>query len=829
MPAFDLFLSHNSADKPAVREIARALKERRYKPWLDADELTPGLSWQDLAEEAIETCRAAAVFVGPNGIGPWEHEELKTCLTQAVKRKIPVIPVLLPGAPKKPDLPLFLGERTWVDLRTTGITPAGLDLLVWGITGKKPRSRSRVQSSSPPGPPPLHNLPLYLRSLGDLFQGRGDELRRLADSLQGNGEPRALVQDPQALYGLGGIGKTRLAAEYAWRFGARYTAAFFLRAETPEVLQTGLASLAGMLDLPEKQAQSETIQSVLRWLRTNPGWLLILDNVDSREAERAVMETLPALTGGQILITSRLRNWPRSIQKQDLGTIPLEEARIFLLKRTDGERRTTDEDAVQAGLLAEELGGLPLALEQAGAYIAHTRLSFRAYRKVWAEEKARALDWHDESMGYPVSVAATWRTSFDRLHATAGTLLRLMAFLAPEPIPEAMFEAKKELVGEAARGFREETGQEDDADAIDEALAELESFSLLARGGSGTCTVHRVVQEVVQGRIPPERRKGWIETTLKIVNGHAPFAANDVRTWPVWNALRPHATRIVSLADETGAAGPVGRLMNQLAVYLNTRGLYREAEPLMRRALAIDEASFGNEHPDVAIDLNHLAQLLQDTNRLSEAEPLMRRALAIDEASFGQEHPNVAIRLNNLAALLQATNRLSEAEPLMRRALAIDEASFGKEHPKVAIRLNNLAQLLKATNRLSEAEPLMRRALALDEASFGNEHPKVAIRLNNLAQLLKATNRLSEAEPLMRQTLAIDEASFGNEHPDVAIDLSNLAQLLKATNRLSEAEPLMRRAVAIFERSLGADHPNTRTVQENLAFLLAKIEGAAGK
>ncbi len=148
----------------------------------------------------------------------------------------------------------------------------------------------------------------------------------------------------------------------------------------------------------------------------------------------------------------------------------------------------------------------------------------------------------------------------------------------------------------------------------------------------------------------------------------------------------------------------------------------------MRRALAIDEASLGKDHPNVATDLNNLARLLQATNRLGEAEPLMRRALAIDEASLGKDHPNVAIRLNNLAPLLQATNRLGEAEPLMRRALAIDEASLGKDHPNVATDLNNLAALLQATNRLGEAEPLMRRALAIDEASLGKDHPNVATR-----------------------------------------------------------------------------------------------------
>jgi len=178
--------------------------------------------------------------------------------------------------------------------------------------------------------------------------------------------------------------------------------------------------------------------------------------------------------------------------------------------------------------------------------------------------------------------------------------------------------------------------------------------------------------------------------------------------------------------------------------------------------------------------------LLQATNRLAEAEPLMRRALAIDEASYGPDHPEVATDLNNLAHLLKATNRLAEAEPLMRHALAIDEKSYGPDHPKVATDLNNLAGLLRATNRLAEAEPLMRRALALDAKSYGPDHPDVAIDLNNLAQLLQATNRLAEAEPLMRRHVEIF-LSFttrtGHPHPHLVAAFSNYASLFIAMGR----------------------------------------------
>ena len=262
----------------------------------------------------------------------------------------------------------------------------------------------------------------------------------------------------------------------------------------------------------------------------------------------------------------------------------------------------------------------------------------------------------------------------------------------------------------------------------------------------------------------------------------------------------------------------VASRLNNLATLLLDTNRIEEAEPLMRRALEIDEAALGEQHPNVAIDLNNLAQLLQRTNRIEEAEPLMRRALEIDVAAFGEQHPNVAILLNNLATLLQDTNCIEEAEPLMRRALEIDEATFGEQHPTVARDLNNLAMLLKNTDRSMEAEPLIRRALEICEGAFDKQHPTVAICLNNLATLLQDTNRIGIAEPLMRRALEIDVAAFGQQHPTVAIDLNNLATLLQATHRSEEAEPLMRRSLEIFDtfsRQTGHEHLHFQWANEN--------------
>ncbi len=647
-------------------------------------------------------------------------------------------------------------------------------------------------------------------SIGAQFMGRDILLAELAQSFGPVPEQTGTPATAAVLSGLGGIGKTRLALEYAWRSGEHYTARLFVGTDTPSALQSNLAALAQRhsLDLPEQADTDESNKrdAVIRWLNRHPGWLLILDNVDSEDSAVAAEDLIPQLNGGHMLITSRLNNYSNAVKLVPVDVLAENDAAAFLLVRTGGKRRQQADDSRQAGILAAELGYLPLALEQAGAYIGQRRLSFAAYAEQYRQQTESVLAWYDPRlMTYPKSVAITWQTSFDRLGEHSRHLLQRLAWLSPAPIPESLLD----IPIPGLEGVNDPWAD----------LAELEGYSLISRASdSPSFTVHKLVQEVTrrQGGDPEHRRLremlAWLYAAL---NGDP----QDVRDWPVFDPLAPHAIALVGYADKRGIADPTGRLMNQLWILLHTKALYAEAEPLIRRALSIDEVNYGRDHPEVAIRLNNLAQLLQATNRLAEAEPLMKRALNIDEASFGKDHPNVAIRLNNLAMLLKDTNRLAEAEPLMRRALSIDEAGFGLDHPRVASELNNLAQLLQDTNRLAEAEPLMRRALSIDEACYGQDHPNVAIRLNNLAGLLQATNRLAEAEPLMRRALSIDEDSYGQDHPNVGIRLNNLAGLLQATNRLAEAEPLMRRALSIDEAGYGQDHPDVAIDLNNLAGL----------
>ena len=844
----DFFISYNQTDKAYAEWIAWQLEAAGYSTVIQAWDFRPGHDFVlKMHEAAKETERTIAVL-SPNYLAAeFVHPEWTAAFAKDPKGERGLL-IFVRVRECEPEG--MTTARIYVDLLGLDEAAAKERLLAGVKPGRvKPERPPLFPKRSAAGPgwpgatsnsihggvsaPPHKPRHLPYDSIGDLFKGRDELLINLHERLRRAPGSAAALVAKHAIHGLGGVGKTRLAVEYALRHGADYSALLFVLAETPEALRRNLAGLgeSGILSLPEREAKEEEVRlrAVLDWLADHPGWLLILDNADSPEAVAAIEAFLPQFHGGHVLVTSRIEEWSPAVDSFAVDVLGEPDAVAFLLERTDGHRRRTPSDDADVRALAKELGGLALALEQAGAFISKVNCSLGDYLRRWRGREAKVRTWHDANiMKYPKSVAVTWDTTFEQLGAPGRALLRLLCWFAPEPIPRAIFET--EAARTALKNGVESIRAANDAPAVDaetadveDALASLKEFSLLKWEPDGAAfRVHRLVAEVTRERLPEANRATWLTAAAGVMDDYLPGdpPPHDVRSWPLWRPAQAHAAGLIAFAEQCGVAGLLSGLTDNLAVFLYANGVWREAESLFRRALAIDEKSSGPDHPDVAIRLNNLAQLLKATNRSSEAEPLMRRALAIDEHSYGPVHPNVAIRLNNLAMLLHATNRLSEAEPLMRRALVIDQERFGPDHPEVAIDLNNLALLLKATNRLSEAEPLMRRALAIDEERFGPDHPKVATRLNNLVLLLNATNRLGEAEPLMRRALAIDEKSYGPDHPDVAIRLNNLAQLLKATNRLGEAEPLMRRALAMGEKSFGPDHPNVAVRLNNLAALL---------
>jgi tetratricopeptide (TPR) repeat protein len=562
------------------------------------------------------------------------------------------------------------------------------------------------------------------------------------------------------------------------------------------------------------------LDAVKRWLDEQERWLLVLDNVEEFSIVRDLTGKAGPM-GRHIIVTTQMQA-TGAIGKQKLLAMHSELGAVLLLRRANrlsADASLSDVDPKEAELAREicrEVGGLPLALDQAGAYIEETESGLQDYLTL-LRERTELLDRRGGLDSDHLSVAKTFLTSsekLEKLNPAAAELLQAAAFLPPEAIPEEIFT-------EGAAQFGSELGAAaSDPLKWNEAIGAALKYSLLERNPEKKLlAVHRMVQAVVKSRMSDEEQKQWAEQVVRAVN--AAFPSPEFENWDNCERLVPGAQICAALVDEYRVSSPeAARLLNQAGYYLQERARYAEAEALYQKTLSISEHIYEPDHPELAIRLNNLAQLLQATNRLTQAEPLMRRTLEIDEKAHGPDHPAVARGLNNLALLLKTTNRLREAEPLYRRALTIDEKAYGLDHPKAAIRLNNLAQLLADTNRMDEAEPLMRRALAIDERALGPDYPDVARDLNNLAVLLQATNRLAEAEPLMRRSLVIDEKAYGQDHPDVARDLNNMALLLNTANRPGEAEPLYRRALAIWERALGSQHPQVAIGLNNLALLL---------
>ncbi|GKS59432.1 hypothetical protein YTPLAS18_29590 [Nitrospira sp.] len=663
------------------------------------------------------------------------------------------------------------------------------------------------------------NLPFL--SLGELFKGREATLNDLGQSLGPIPDSHTTSVEARVLIGLGGVGKTRLALEYAWRHADDYTALLFVRADSAEALRSGVAALSApnVLNIPEKLEGEEVKQyeAVLHWLRQHSGWLLIFDQVDSKPAAAAVEALLPQLVGGHLLITSRLADWSAGLAPVALDLLAPEAATDYLLARTDAKRRKHPADPDTARVLADKLGCLALALEQASAYIAQRRLSFDQYLVHWQSQRDKVLTWYDgRLMQYPQSIAISWQTSFDRLTASAKHLLRRLAWIAPDPIPESLLEVSI-------------PGGEGQVDPF-ESLAELESYSLVARAvGSPTFTVHRLVQEVTRRSMREDREQdGLFEVLHWLDTAFAGFDPTNPGDWPMLAPLLPHVRAVSAHADAAGIREPTALLMSQAGLLLYAKGQYAEAEPLLQRALAICEQALGPEHPDVARSLNNLALLYHTQGAYVKAEPLYHRALAIYEHALGPEHPNVARSLNNLALLYHTQGAYAKAEPLYHRALAICEQALGPEHPDVARSLNNLAELYRAQGAYPKAEPLYERALAIYEHALGPEHPDVARSLNNLAELYRAQGAYPKAEPLLQRALAICEQALGPEHPDVARSLNNLAELYRAQGAYPKAEPLYERALAIYEHALGPEHPDVARSLNNLAELY-RTQGAYPK
>ena len=702
-----------------------------------------------------------------------------------------------------------------------GLVVAQVDPIVSAPTPQgTPIADSSITTAFSETPISLWNVP-YNRNL--LFTGREDILTQLRAALSSEDQPIALAQ-PQAISGLGGIGKTQTVIEYAYRFRDDYEAILWARADSHDVLVSDFLLIAALLNLPERneQDQNAVVKAVLRWFDRHENWLLILDNADDIPMASAF---IPSAGKGHVLLTTRSHSTGIVAQRVELDTLDKEDGSLFLLRRAKLLKNpraslssVTDSVRGAAQTIVEAVDGLPLALDQAGAYIEETGCTLADYLKFYKTRRNRLLRARGKSAtGHPEPVATTWSLSFEKVeqaNPAAAELLRLCAFLHPDEIPEAMI-----IAGAAELGPILQPVAEDEFE-LNEAIGELRKYSLIKRDPElKFLNMHRLVQAVIKDTMNEERQRQWAERTVRMVSQAFPDP-KDVSSWSVCQQYLPHAQVSRELIEYWGIKSLSGiRLLYNVARYLKERAQYKDAESTCQKALTIREQIQGSDHLDVAENLNLLVDIYYALGKYEQMKPLIERAVEIQEFKLGPLHPDLAESLNNLGSFYKTQGQDEQAEPFLLRSLAIREQTLGPDHPELISVLMNLAAVYRDQGKYEQAAPLFQRALDTSEKALGQEHPQLAIVLSNFGGLYNEQRKYDLAEPLFRRALTIKEKLLGPAHPLVALDLNNLAMICFAQENYEAAEVLLLRTLSIHEQTLGREHPDTARTFKNLAKL----------
>lgn len=823
----EVFYAYAPEDEAWMQELEKHLRSLQRQGLISTWHprlITAGEDWQHVIDDHFQKAAIILLLISPDFLASdyCYGAEMKQALKREREKGVSVIPILVrpvdwqraPFAHLRP-LPsdaTFLTEWSNLD-RAFAEVSAGIHRAIENLS-------SLAASLAHTDFPNIWNVP-FPRNL--FFIGREDLLGDLHAQLQ-QGRTAALSQ---AISGLGGVGKTQLAVEYAYRFYQDYQAVFWAHAESTETLISSYTEIASLLNLPVKDSQEQTviIQAVKMWLQNHRDWLLILDNADELNILSAF---LPPRLGGHLIITTRAAATGRLARRLLVETFSQEQGVLFLLRRAGlialnaDPSQASPQDQELARQITQEVGGLPLALDQVGAYLETTGSGLAAY---WQQYQRHRIELLKEYRGMPVDhpqpVATTWSLAFERIETrnpAAVDLLRLCSFLAPDTIREEMLVQGADILPATLSAIVA------DGYLLDQAIEALRAYSLVTRDApTRSLAVHRLVQTVVRDALPTEEQRQWMQRAVAVVN--QAFPEVEFTHWVACEQCLPHALVCARWIQQGQLVSPEAtHLLDQTGYYLSVRGQYSEAEPLLQQALSIREQQLGPDHLDTATSLDHLGRLYQLQGKYAQAEPLYQRALSIRERQSGPDHLDTASSLDHLAQLYQFQGKYAQAEPLYQRALAISELQLGPDHPDVAVILSDLARLYEVLGRYAQAESLVLRSLSICERRLGPEHPHTIYNLHNLALLYRKQGKYTQAEPLALRVLAIREQQLGPEHPNTVNALSNLARLYENQGKYTQAEPLALRELAIREQLLGPEHPATALSLAGLVRLYLQME-----
>ncbi|KAK8849069.1 TPR-like protein [Apiospora arundinis] len=635
-----------------------------------------------------------------------------------------------------------------------------------------------------------------------------------------------------ALVGLGGVGKSQIAIEYAYRVREEQSSdtwVFWVHASSAARYEQGFRDIADYLKLPGRSnPQTNIFRLLYNWLRSEKSgkWVLILDNVDdasfllrspanqgdeqgrgsaSQIQDQPLISYVPCCQHGAILITSRNRDAATKLVEPH-GIIPVEpmnraDALSLVEKKLRLSIQDTQNDMRAAGSLVETLEYMPLAIVQAIAYISHKapRCSVQQYVEMFTRNDKKKVTLLNYDRGQlrrdreaKNSITITWQISFEHIREmqpTATDMLSVMSF--------------------CDRQIDDSDSSSNGDDEFEDDIAILRDYSIISVNENNTFTMHRLVQLATRIWLEAEgQQQRWMSEFIYRLATQVP-PNGEYENWATWQTLLPHVLLAATQRPEDEES--LYRLFlirYKASWYLMEIGRGYESQKMAEDVMKYAIKTFGRAHMNTLRAISLVARAHLYKGQWATAETLYRQYLEFEKELYKVDHSGTLLAMNNLAGALVGQGRWGEAQELQVQVLKRREEKLETDHPDTASSMHSLAWILCNQGRLEKAEEIAMQVIGIRKAKLGTDHPDTLTSMNTLAVILQRRGRLEEAEKLDIQVLESRKEKLGADHPDTLANLNNLALVVKDLGRDDEAISLMGQCVRLRKDRLGIEHPH---------------------
>ncbi|WP_459799418.1 FxSxx-COOH system tetratricopeptide repeat protein [Herbidospora sp. RD11066] len=693
------------------------------------------------------------------------------------------------------------GDQPPVDLFRFNAEQATEALL--RVVGRDPRDYTtdlQLGSRFPGTAPTIWNV----GPRNNTFTGRSTALETLRDQLVGITRTVPQPQQTIALHGLGGVGKTQVALEYAHRFRADYDLVWWISAEQPDLINSALAELATKLSIrfgDSVLAGAEAAREALRIGQMR--WLLVFDN--ARDPEQ-LQEHLPGGTG-HVLVTSRNRSWADVATPLEVDVFSEEESLEHF------NRRVPALDREGALAIAEELGHLPLAIEQAAAWLAETAVPASAY--LTQLKQSAELLLNEPPRGYPLPVAQTWNISLAQLKErspAAVRLLQLCAFFAPEPISQELIYSD-----EMMRALLQyDPGLRGEKVMIGRLIREVTRFALAkVDPATNTIQLHRLVQTVIRNQMTTEEIETTSHEVHHILVGARPRKGevDDPANWPRYDIIWPH---LLPSEAENCMEEDTRKLLIDRVRYYNRRGQYTNALNLGQRLADFWETKFGQVERQRLSMLYNVGNAHRWLGQTQTALQLSEWTLENQRSLLGDDHPHTLLTRGTLGADLRARGEFEKALGLDRETYELWRDLYGEDYDKTLNAANNLAVSYRLIGDCFSARDLDQDTYDRMNRVLGPMHLDTLSTAQNLGRDLRETGLYIESAEWLTHTIAKYKEGVDDDHIELLTAEKSLSASLRKAGRQEDAFVTARRVAERFEQRYPS-HPETPAALLELA------------